>query len=258
MLLHGVIDSPDIPLNVSRSYLQADSNVRKISGYITKKVAEKLNDLFKEDRVAYEKKWDDIGTFVKYGILSDTKFEEKAMAFALFKNLENQYFTLDEYKEKVKANQTNKDSKLVLLYTPRENEQYSFVQAAKNKGYDILIFDQVIDNHFMQHLEYKHQDITFKRIDSDVADQLIDKGEDIVEVLTESEKEKVSAIFKAITEGSMAQIEVKSMDSTDDPVVIVRPEFMRRMTEMQMLSGMGGAKMPEMFTVVVNAPPIAR
>lgn len=253
MLLHGVIDSPDIPLNVSRSYLQADSNVRKISGYITKKVAEKLNDLYKDDRNAFEQKWDDIGTFVKYGILSDTKFEEKAMGFALFKNIESKYFTLEEYKEKIKDTQSNKDNKLVFLYTPQEHEQYSFVQAAQQKGYDILILDQVIDNHFIQHLEYKHQDITFKRIDSDVADQLIDKGEDVVEVLTESEKEKVNTVFKSITEGSMAQVEVKSLDSTEDPVVIVRPEFMRRMTEMQMLSGMGAGKMPEMFTVVINA-----
>lgn len=254
MLLHGVIDSPDIPLNVSRSYLQADPNVRKISGYITKKVAEKLNDLFNQDREAFENKWDDIGTFVKYGILSDEKFEEKAIKFALFKNLDGKYFTLSEYLEKVKPLQTDKDSKTVILYTTRPEDHHTYIEAAKAKGYDILEMDQLIDNHFIQKLEYTHHDLTFKRIDADVVDHLISKEENIVEVLTESEKEIITGIFKKISEKSMGQVEVKSLGTEDQPVTIIKPEFMRRMSEMQMMSGMGGmGKMPEMFTIVVNA-----
>ena len=254
MLLHGVIDSPDIPLNVSRSYLQADPNVRKISGYITRKVAEKLNELFTQDRAAFEGKWDDIGTFVKYGILSDDKFEEKAIKFALFKNLEGNYFTLNEYLDKVKALQTDKDNKTVLLYTTRPDDHHAYIESAKAKGYDILELDQLIDNHFIQKLEYSQQELTFKRIDADVVDHLIAKDDTITDVMTESDKEKVTALFKKITEKSMAQVEIRSLGTEDQPVTIVKPEFMRRMSEMQMMSGMAGmGKMPDMFTVVVNA-----
>ncbi|HQW11344.1 MAG TPA: molecular chaperone HtpG [Saprospiraceae bacterium] len=254
MLLHGVIDSPDIPLNVSRSYLQADPQVRKIAGYITKKVAEKLADLFKQDRAAFESKWDDIGTFVKYGILSDDKFAEKAMAFTLFKNLDGKYFTLEEYQELIKDTQKNKEGKSVILYTTRPDDHHSYIESAKAKGYDVIQLDQVIDNHFIQQLEYKNQEVTFKRVDSDVVEHLIENEDAAVEVLTDSEKEKVTGIFKNVTGKSMAQVEVKSLGSEDQPVVIVKPEFMRRMTEMQMMSGMGQmGGMPEMFTVVVNA-----
>lgn len=253
MLLHGVIDSPDIPLNVSRSYLQADHNVRKITGYITKKVAEKLNDLFKQDRAAYESKWSDIGTFIKYGYLSDEKFEEKILPCILVKNTENQYFTLEEYKEKIKDNQTDKDGKIVILYSNILNDHHSYIQAAKAKGYDIIELDQVIDNHFIQHLEYKRNEFTFKRIDSDVADLLIAKDEVIPEILTESEVKSVEELYKKVLQDSMNKVEIKPLSTDENPIVIVKPEFMRRMTEMQMLQGNGMGKLPEMYTVVVNS-----
>ncbi|MBK7739640.1 MAG: molecular chaperone HtpG [Saprospiraceae bacterium] len=253
MLLHGVIDSPDIPLNVSRSYLQADSNVRKITGYITKKVADKLNELFKQDRPAYEAKWPDIGTFIKYGFLSDEKFEEKVGPSILLKNTEGKYFTLEEYKEKIKANQTDKNGKIVILYSNILNDHHSYIQAALAKGYDVVEMDQIIDNHFIQHLEYKKGEFTFKRVDSDVADHLIEKDETIPEVLTESEIKHVDELFKTVLKESMNKVEVKPLSSGEQPVVIVKPEFMRRMTEMQMLQGNAMGKMPEMYTVIINS-----
>ncbi|MBK6448961.1 MAG: molecular chaperone HtpG [Saprospiraceae bacterium] len=253
MLLHGVIDSPDIPLNVSRSYLQADSHVRKISGYITKKVAEKLNDLFKQDRAGFEAKWPDIGTFIKYGYLSDDKFEEKVSGSILLKNTDGQYFTIDEYKEKIKDNQTDKDGKITVLYSNVLNDHHSYIQAAKTKGYDVLEMDQVIDNHFIQHLEYKKGDFVFKRIDSDVTDHLISSDETIPELLTESEIKSIEELYKNVLKDSMNKIEVKPLSSDVQPVQIVKPEFMRRMTEMQMLQGHSMGKMPEMYTIVINS-----
>ena len=253
MLLHGVIDSPDIPLNVSRSYLQADNNVRKITGYITKKVAEKLNDLFKQDRPAFENKWADIGTFIKYGYLSDEKFEEKVAPSILLKNTEGAYFTIEEYKEKIKDNQTDKDGKITVLYTNLLNDHHSYIQSAKAKGYDILEMDQVIDNHFIQQLEYKKGDFVFKRIDSDVTDHLISKDETIPEVLTESEVKAIEELYKKVLADTMNKVEVKPLSSDEQPVVIVKPEFMRRMTEMQMMQGNSMGKMPEMYTIVVNS-----
>ncbi|MBK7605633.1 MAG: molecular chaperone HtpG [Saprospiraceae bacterium] len=253
MLLHGVIDSPDIPLNVSRSYLQADSHVRKISGYITKKVAEKLNDLFKQDRAGFEAKWPDIGTFIKYGYLSDDKFEEKVSGSILLKNTDGQYFTIDEYKEKIKDNQTDKDGKITVLYSNVLNDHHSYIQAAKTKGYDVLEMDQVIDNHFIQHLEYKKGDFVFKRIDSDVTDHLISSDETIPELLSESEIKSIEELYKNVLKDSMNKIEVKPLSSDVQPVQIVKPEFMRRMTEMQMLQGHSMGKMPEMYTIVINS-----
>jgi len=253
MLLHGVIDSPDIPLNVSRSYLQADSHVRKISGYITKKVAEKLNDLFKQDRAGFEAKWPDIGTFIKYGYLSDDKFEEKVSGSILLKNTDGQYFTIDEYKEKIKDNQTDKDGKITVLYSNVLNDHHSYIQAAKTKGYDVLEMDQVIDNHFIQHLEYKKGDFVFKRIDSDVTDHLISSDETIPELLTESEIKSIEELYKNVLKDSMNKVEVKPLSSDVQPVQIVKPEFMRRMTEMQMLQGHSMGKMPEMYTIVINS-----
>jgi molecular chaperone HtpG len=253
MLLHGVIDSPDIPLNVSRSYLQADSHVRKISGYITKKVAEKLNDLFKQDRAGFESKWPDIGTFIKYGYLSDDKFEEKVSGSILLKNTDGQYFTIDEYKEKIKDNQTDKDGKITVLYSNVLNDHHSYIQAAKTKGYDVLEMDQVIDNHFIQHLEYKKGDFVFKRIDSDVTDHLISSDETIPELLTESEIKSIEELYKNVLKDSMNKVEVKPLSSDVQPVQIVKPEFMRRMTEMQMLQGHSMGKMPEMYTIVINS-----
>lgn len=252
-LLHGVIDSPDIPLNVSRSYLQSDSNVRKITGYITKKVTEKLAKLFKKDREDFQEKWSEIGTFVKYGMMSDEKFNEKANKFALLKNLDNEHFTLEEYKEKVAANQTDKHDKVVMLYTNNAEEHFSYINAAKAYGYDILQLDNVIDNHFIQHLEYKMDKVTFVRVDSETADNLVQKDEEKVSVLTEKEQDKVKDIFSGALEGNKGgTVNLKALSPEDHPVLITKPEFMRRMSEMQALQGMKMDTMGEMHNVVVN------
>jgi len=195
-LLHGVIDSPDIPLNVSRSYLQSDRNVKKITGYITKKVAEKLNELYKSDRKAFEEKWPDLNVFIKYGMISEEKFHDKAVQFALLQNTEGAFFTIDEYKEKVKGNQTDKYEKIVLLYTNNKVEHDIFIKSATNNGYDVLVFDTVIDNHFMQHLEYKLGDVTFVRVDSDTVDNLVQKDEEKESVLSEEEQNNIKSIFE--------------------------------------------------------------
>ncbi|GAB4247734.1 MAG: molecular chaperone HtpG [Saprospiraceae bacterium] len=253
-LLHGVIDSPDIPLNVSRSYLQSDSNVRKITGYITKKVAEKLNELFKADRKAFEEKWQDLGVFVKYGMMSDEKFHEKALDFLLLKNVDGKHFTLKEYKDKVKENQTDKNKKIVLLYTNNTEEHHSQIDDAKAMGYDVLVFDTMIDTHFIQHLEYHDNEISFARVDADTLDKLIKKEDEKESVLNEEEKKTVKETFEALTsELKGATVVLSSLSPDDFPVQITRPEFLRRMKEMQALSG--GAGMPgfdEMFNVVIN------
>jgi len=255
-LLHGVIDSPDIPLNVSRSYLQSDSNVKKINGYITKKVADKLAELFKNDRNAYEAKWDDIGLFVKYGMISEEKFYEKAKDFALVKNLDGKYFTLDEYKKHVEANQTDKDKNVVYLYTSDPAKQDTFIKSVKNKGYDILVFDSIIDSHLINQLEQKLDKVQVKRVDADTADKLIDKDDTIASVLSEDEEKKVKEVFeKAIGDPNMT-VAVDSMSVDEMPVVITMSEFMRRMKDMAATGGggfpmMGG--MPDQYNVTVNA-----
>ncbi len=252
-LLHGVIDSPDIPLNVSRSYLQSDRNVKKITGYITKKVAEKLNDLFKKDRSIFEEKWPDLNVFIKYGMISDDSFHEKALSFALLENTEKEHATIEEYKEKVKSLQTDKYDKVVLLYTNDPREHDSFVQAAKNRGYDVLLFNTVIDNHFMQHLEYKLGDVTFVRVDSDTVDNLIQKDEKQESVLSDDEEKAIKGIFEGLVSVG-GQVEVKAMSPEDQPLVITRPEFMRRMKEMQALQGgMAGMDFPDSYNLVINA-----
>ena len=251
-LLHGVIDSPDIPLNVSRSYLQSDSNVRKITSYITKKVADKLKDLHKKKEDEFFDKWNDIGVFVKYGMISDEKFNERAMAFALIKNVDGKHYTIDDYKEKIKATQTDKYDKLVVLYTQNKEEHTSFIKAAQDKGYDIALFDQVIDNHFIQHLEHKLGDVTFVRVDSDIVDNLVQKDEEIESVLSESEQEKVKGLFEGVLEDQKNAIQIKALSTSAHPVVITKPEFMRRMKEMQALQGMDFGDMPESFNIVVN------
>lgn len=256
-LLHGVIDSPDIPLNVSRSYLQSDSNVRKITGYITKKVAEKLGDLFKNDRSDYEAKWKDLGVFVKYGMLSDEKFNDRAQKFVLLKNVEGEFFTIEDYKEKVKENQTDKHDKIILLYTNNPLEHDSYIAAAKNKGYDVLEFDNpMIDNHFVQHLEYKVGEMTFVRVDSDTVDNLVQKDEKTESVLSEKEEEKVKTLFEDMVktkEEAGATVMLKPLSPEDHPVFITKPEFMRRMKEMQAMSGnMGLGDLPESYNLVVN------
>lgn len=260
-LLHGIIDSPDIPLNVSRSYLQSDSNVRKINSYITKKVAEKLGGLFKKDREAFEQKWPDIGVFVKYGMLTDEKFHESAIKFALLKNLEGKCFTIDEYREHIKALQTEKDNNLVVLYTTQPQVHHAYIQAAKQRGYDVLEFDQLIDNHFMQHLEHKLGDLHFKRVDADTVDQLVAKEETTESVLSADEQEKVKGYFASVLdEGHRSSIQLKALSPQDHPVMITRPEFMRRMQEMQSMQNMGGMEFPDMWNLVVNTnhPTIAK
>ena len=250
-LLHGVIDSPDIPLNVSRSYLQSDRNVRRIRNYITKKVAEKLQELFKNDREDFQEKWNNIGTLVKYGMISEEKFNDKAMKFALLKNIDSEYFTIDEYKEKIEANQKDKNDRLIAIYTNNPNEHHSFVEAAQNYSYDVLEMDTVIDNHFMQHLETKVEGLSFTRVDANTADKLIEKDETRESVLSESEQESVKTVFDGQV-GAGATVMTEALLPDDQPVIITKPEFLRRMREMSMMQGMEMGNMPESFNVVIN------
>ena len=256
MLLHGVIDSPDIPLNVSRSFLQADANVKKINTYITKKVADKLADLFRKEREGFQQKWNDIGLFVKYGMLSDEKFYEKAKDFALLQNEDGQFFTLDEYKEYVQANQKDKNDNLVLLYTTDAEKQHAFVEAAQARGYDVLKLDNMIDPHFIGMLEQKLEKTTLKRVDSDPIDKLIEKDETKDTVLTEEEQKTLKEIYeKAISNQSM-HVSVDPLSPNDSPVVITMPEFMRRMKDMQRTGGGGMmfmGNLPDTYNVSVNA-----
>lgn len=254
LLLHGVIDSPDIPLNVSRSYLQSDSNVRKITSYITKKVADKLKQLYKKDQESYESKWDDVGTFVKYGMISDEKFYDKADSFALLKNTKSEVSLIDDYITKVKANQTDMHDRTVLLYANNERDQHSYIESAESYGYDVLLMNNVIDNHFMQHLEHKKDKLTFVRVDSDTVDKLVQKEEVKESVLSEKEIGKVSEIFKtALGELKGGDIELRPLSPEDHPVLITKPEFMRRMKEMQMMQGMQMGDLPDSHNVVVNS-----
>jgi molecular chaperone HtpG len=254
MLLHGVIDSPDIPLNVSRSFLQADSNVKKINSYITKKVADKLAELFKNDRKSFEEKWGDIGLFVKYGMVSEEKFYDKAKDFALLTNTKNEFYTLDEYKEKVKPVQTNKDDTVVYLYTNDPAKQDTFIQSANKKGYDVLLMNSPIDNHFVSQLEQKLEKTSVKRVDADVIDKLINKADTPAHVLTEEQSTKVKAIFeKAITKPNM-KVEIESLSADELPVTVTMDEFMRRMKDM---AAMGGGmsfygSMPDNYKVSIN------
>lgn len=255
MMLHGVLDSPDIPLNVSRSYLQSDANVKKISQHITKKVADKLQELFKKDRTDFEKKWDDINLFVKYGIISDEKFYDRAKDFSLFKNIESKYFTFDEYKEKVKPTQTDKDSTVVYLYASDAGKQDSFIQAAKNKAYDVLLLDGPLDNHFINTLEQKLEKTQIKRVDSDTPDKLIDKDEKVESVLSTEEKEQVKTIFEKAINNKNMNVTVESMAPDELPVAITMSEFMRRMKDMAKMGGGGYAfmgSMPDTYSVAIN------
>ena len=255
MLLHGVLDSPDIPLNVSRSYLQSDANVKKISQHITKKVADKLNDMFKKDRASYEKKWDDIGVFVKYGFISDEKFNEKAKEFALLKNTEGQYFTLEEYKEKVKDSQTDKDKQTVYLYTTDAGKQDAFVQSARGRGYDVLVMDGVLDSHFISNLEQKLEKTQLKRVDSDTIDKIITKDETLASVLSKEEEEQVKTIFEKAIDNKSMTVTVESLSPEEFPVTITMSEWMRRMKDMARTGGGGMpfmGSMPDSYNVAVN------
>ncbi|GAB2688994.1 molecular chaperone HtpG [Mucilaginibacter koreensis] len=254
MLLHGVIDSPDIPLNVSRSFLQADSNVKKINTYITKKVADKLSELYKADRKAYEDKWPDIGLFVKYGYLSDEKFQEKAKDFVLLTNTEKQNYTLTEYKERVSALQTDKDGQLVYLYTNDPAKQDAFIQSAGRKGYDVLLMNSPIDNHFISSLEQKLEKTSLKRVDADVADKLIKKDEAPETVLTQEQTDKVKAIFDKAINKPAYRVELESLNPEELPVTVTMDEFMRRMKDMAAMGGGMGfyGNMPDNYKVIVN------
>ncbi|MBL0741590.1 molecular chaperone HtpG [Chryseolinea lacunae] len=257
MMLHGVLDSPDIPLNVSRSYLQSDANVKKISAHITKKVADKLSELYKKDRADFEKKWDDINIFVKYGIISDEKFYDRAKDFTLLKNVDKQYFTFDEYKEKVSATQTDKDGNVIYVYASDAGKQDSFIQAAKAKAYDVLLLDGVLDNHFINTLEQKLEKVQVKRVDSETADKLIDKDEKLESVLSDTEQETVKGVFEKAINSKAMTVAVESLSPQDLPVVITMSEFMRRMKDMAKLGGGGGyafmGNMPDNYNVSVNA-----
>ena len=254
-LLHGVIDSPDIPLNVSRSYLQADENVKKISTYITKKVADRLEEIFKNEREAWEKKWDNLKLFIEYGMLSDEKFCERALKFALLKNTDGKYFSLDDYRKAVADNQTDKDKKVVYLYATDTDEQYAFIEAAKNKGYDVLLMDCELDAHYVNLLEQKISDTRFARVDSDTIDNLIPKNEKVKPEMAQSDKDDLSAMFKAVLpKGNDYFVEADNLGENAAPVVITRNEFMRRYREM---SAMGGGmnfygSIPESFNITVN------
>lgn len=254
-LLHGVIDSPDIPLNVSRSYLQADENVKKISTYITKKVADRLEDIFKNEREAWEKKWDNLKLFIEYGMLSDEKFCERALKFALFKNTDGKYFSLEDYRKAIAENQTDKDKKVVYLYATDTDEQYAFIEAAKNKGYDVLLMDCELDAHYVNLLEQKISDTKFARVDSDTIDNLIPKSEKVKPEMAQADKDDLSAMFKAVLpKGNDYFVEADNLGENAAPVIITRNEFMRRYREM---SAMGGGmnfygNMPESFNITVN------
>ncbi len=256
-LLHGVLDSPDIPLNVSRSYLQSDSNVKKISSHITKKVADRLEEIFKKDREQYEKKWDDLKLFIVYGMITEEKFYDRAQKFALLKNEAGKYFTFEEYEELIKKNQTDKNKTLVYLYTTNKEEQYSYIQAAKARGYDVLIMDGQLDTHFLNHLETKLKDSRFARVDSDIIDKLIEKEETRESRLSATQKADLTPIFQAHLPGSEMNylVSYESLSEEDVPVMITQSEFIRRMKDMQELSGAASmyGNMPDSYNLVVNS-----
>ena len=254
-LLHGVIDSPDIPLNVSRSYLQSDANVKKISTYITKKVADRLEDIFNTERAEYEKKWDNIKLFIEYGMLSEEKFGERGMKFALLKNCDGKYFSLDEYKTAVEPQQTDKDKKVVFLYATKQDEQYSFIEAAKAKGYDVLLMDCELDSHFVNLLEQKMENVRFARVDSDSVENLIPKEEKVKPELSEDDKKAMDELFKAVLPKENDYIiEAENLSENEAPILLTQNEFMRRYREMSALNGGMNfyGTLPESYNVIVN------
>lgn len=254
MLLHGVIDSPDIPLNVSRSFLQADGNVKKINSHITKKVADKLSDLYKKDRKAYEGKWDSIGLFVKYGMISEEKFYEKGKDFALLKNTHGEYFTLEEYKEKVSTLQTDKNGQINFIYTSDKGKQDTYIQSAIARGYDVLLLDSPIDSHFINNLEQKLEKVSVKRVDSEIMDKMIDTDEKKESVLSEKEQTSVKELFDKTINNKTFTVQVESLSPDELPVTVVLPEFMRRMKDMSANGGMAMfGSMPDQYNVIVNA-----
>ncbi|MFP9118441.1 molecular chaperone HtpG [Flavobacterium sp. RNTU_13] len=254
-MLRGVIDSPDIPLNVSRSYLQADGNVKKISNYITRKVADKLKSLFSENREDFEKKWNDIKIVLEYGMLSEPKFYEKAGAFVLYPTVDEKYFTLDELKEKLAATQTDKHDKLVLLYASDKDAQHSYIAAAKDKGYEVLLLDSPIVSHLIQKLEADNDKISFARVDADHIDRLIQKDEEQISKLTDEEKDKLKEAVETVVPKATYTVQLEAMDSSAAPFIITQPEFMRRMKDMSKTGGggmFGMGNFPDMYNLVVN------
>ena len=256
MLLHGVIDSPDIPLNVSRSFLQADGNVKKINNYITKKVADKLSELFKKDRKVYEEKWNDIGLFVKYGMISEEKFYEKGKEFTLLKNTKEEYYTLDEYREKVLPTQTDKSEQLVYLYSTDLKKQDSFIDSALKKEYDVLVMDSPIDNHFIQHIESKLEKTQLKRVDSDVVEKLIQKDSTYANLLTEDQSKSVKELFEKAIANKTYSVDIEGLSPEEMPVTITMEEWMRRMKEMAQNGGGGPmsfyGSLPDSYKVAIN------
>ncbi len=254
-MLHGVIDSPDIPLNVSRSFLQNDQNVKKISGYITKKVAEKLEELFKKDREDYEKKWDDISVFIEYGMIADPKFFERAEKFMLFKDTDGKYYTIEEYKKLIEENQKNKDNRLVYLYATDADEQYSNIENAKSKGYNVLLMDGILDSHFISTYEQKYGDCSFARVDSASIDKLIEKeGDSNESKLNDEQKENIKKAFENVIDKMTYHVEFSNLSENDVPVEIIQNEFMRRMKDMSVMGGgmqMWGS-MPDSYTLMLN------
>ena len=255
MLLHGVIDSPDIPLNVSRSFLQADGNVKKINNYITKKVADKLSELYKKDRKAYEEKWNDIGLFVKYGMISEEKFYEKGKEFTLLKNTKEEYYTLDEYREKVLATQTDKNEQLVYLYSTDLKKQDSFIDSALKKEYDVLVLDSPIDNHFIQHIESKLEKTQLKRVDSDVVEKLIQKDSTYANLLSEDQSKSVRELFEKAIANKTYSVDIEGLSPEEMPVTITMEEWMRRMKEMAQTGGGPMSfygSLPDSYKVAIN------
>ncbi len=255
-LLHGVIDSPDIPLNVSRSYLQADGNVKKISSHITKKVADKLAQMFKKDRKDFEEKWDDVKVFIEYGMLTEEKFFDKANDFALYKNTDNNYYTFSEFLEKVKEPQKNKDGKTIILYTNDKKEQHSFVKTATDKGYEVLELGGPLISHLISKLESTNTDVQFSRVDADIIDKLVEKEDSNLSKLSDKEKEKLQKMIEEQLDKEKFTVQIQNMSISDSPVIITQSEFMRRMKEQQQLSG-GGMQMfgsmPESYNLAVNS-----
>ena len=254
-LLHGVIDSPDIPLNVSRSYLQSDPNVKKISQHITKKVADKLEELFKTDREAFEKKWDDIKVFIQYGMISEDKFYDRAAKFCLLKNTEGKYFTFDEYTDHNKAFQTDKDKRVVHLYASDTDQQYAYIQGARDRGYDVLLMDSPLDNHFINMLEQKREKSHFARVDSDTLDKLIPHDEALPSKLSEEQQKTLQPIIEKQLEKEKYMLVFESLSEKEPPFQITLPEFMRRMKDMAQLGGQNAyfGNLPDQYNLVVNA-----
>ena len=251
-LLKGVIDSPDIPLNVSRSYLQSDASVKKITNYITRKVADKLNSIFKNERENLESKWNDIKVVIEYGMLTEDKFYDKAESFNLYPTVDDKYLTYEELEKKIKKLQTDKDGNLIILYAQNKDEQYTFIESAKEKGYEVLLLDSPIIPHLMQKLESKKEKIKFSRVDSDTLENLIKKDEEVISKLTDEEKEKLKPMIETAVENEKYTVQLEALDSNSMPFMLAQPEFMRRMKEMQQTGGGAMGNLPEMYSLIVN------